>query len=302
MTRTGKSPKLSQSRPEPFVEIHSRDALGAGLANGSIARIRSRSGAMQARVVWSDEMRRGEVFVPMHWTDGFASEGRVGPLIAASVDPHSGQPELKHTPVALEPVALAWYGFALCREPLQIETATYQVRARGAGYWRHELAGMEPASDWAAWARRRFGADGEWVELSDDKAGSYRGARLVDGRLQSCVFISAKTRLPDRHWLGQLFALPSLDDPERAGLLAGKPTDGTALAGPIVCACFAVGRDALVEAIASQKAASRQDIGRLLRAGTNCGSCIPEINDLLVRHRPESFAETAAVESEVAAS
>jgi assimilatory nitrate reductase catalytic subunit len=256
---------------------------------------------MQARVVWSDEMRRGEVFVPMHWTRSLASQGRVGPLIAAAVDPHSGQPELKHTPVALEPLALGWYGFALGREPLPFEPDGYQVQARGEGYWRHELAGAEAATDWGAWARQRFGADGVWVELSDGKAGSYRGARLVDGRLQACVFVSAKTRLPDRTWLGQLFALPQLSEVERMSLLAGRPADGTALAGPIVCACFAVGRDALVDAIVSQNATDVKLIGRLLKAGTNCGSCIPELNGLLARHRPAEPALPASTAPEAVA-
>jgi NAD(P)H-nitrite reductase large subunit len=77
-------------------------------------------------------------------------------------------------------------------------------------------------------------------------------------------------------------------------LLAGRPADGAALAGPIVCACFSVGRDALVDAIVSQKATDVNAIGRLLRAGTNCGSCIPEINGLLDRHALGDVADHVA--------
>lgn len=56
--------------------------------------------------------------------------------------------------------------------------------------------------------------------------------------------------------------------------------------GPIICACYAVGRDALVRAIANQEATTVKEIGRLLNAGSNCGSCIPELNGLLAEHRP----------------
>ena len=67
---------------------------------------------------------------------------------------------------------------------------------------------------------------------------------------------------------------------ERADLLAGAVAERQAC-GPILCACHQVGRDAILEAIASQGLASVEAIGRALRAGTNCGSCIPELRRLL---------------------
>ena len=284
MTRTGKSARLSQTRPEPFVAIPSRDAIAVGIANNGIARIRSPHGEMIARVEWCDDLRRGEVFVPMHWTAELASAGRVGALIGAVVDPHSGQPELKATPVAVEPLEMAWYAFALSREPLAIDRGLYSVRSRGAGYWRYELAGIDHGTGWAAWARDRLGAEGEWMEFADTRGGSYRGARLVAGRLAGCLFVSPASRLPDRGWLGLLFGSDSLSDGERAALLAGRAVEGATDIGPIVCACFAVGRDALVRAIANGEAVSVPEIGKLLRAGTNCGSCVPELNGLIAAH------------------
>jgi assimilatory nitrate reductase catalytic subunit len=303
MTRTGKSPRLAQTKAEPCIEINTRDAIADGLANGSIARIASEGGEMLARVVWSDEIRRGQVFVPMHWTAQLARAGRVGPLIAAAVDPVSGQPELKHTPVRVQPLTVAWYGFVLNREALDPGAvldpgeAPYVVGARGAGYWRYELAGDTDRRDWAPWARQWLGADGDWVDFADS-AGGYRGARLDNGRLSGCVFISPKTRLPDRNWLGRLFAREALNDSERASLLAGRPADGAASLGPIICACFSVGRDALIRAIAGQEVTDVKAIGRLLKAGTNCGSCVPELNGLLSAHRP---AADAGAEGQTAA-
>jgi len=282
MTRTGKSARLSQTRPEPFVQINTHDAIRIGLPNGSVARVRSARGSLLARVQWSDDIRAGEVFVPMHWTAETASAGRVGPLIAAAVDPVSGQPELKATPVAVEPVRFGWYGFILSRRRLPLDASLYAVCSRGDGHWRYELAG-DGVPDWPQWAREQFGAGGDWVEFADPSGGSYRGAQLVAGRLSACAFIAPMTRLPDRSWLGQLFASDRLSDSERLSLLSGRPADGMAT-GPVICACHAVGRDALVRAIASQEVASVRDIGRLLKAGTNCGSCIPELNGLLAEH------------------
>jgi assimilatory nitrate reductase catalytic subunit len=65
-------------------------------------------------------------------------------------------------------------------------------------------------------------------------------------------------------------------------LLSGKSTNGLANAGPIVCACFGVGRNTICEAIAAG-ARSAADIGAKLKAGTNCGSCIPELKRLVAQ-------------------
>ncbi|MEI9925281.1 MAG: (2Fe-2S)-binding protein [Bradyrhizobium sp.] len=58
--------------------------------------------------------------------------------------------------------------------------------------------------------------------------------------------------------------------------------DGLATAGPIVCACFGVGRTTICDAIAAG-AGSAAEIGTRLKAGTNCGSCIPELKRLIAQ-------------------
>ena len=65
-------------------------------------------------------------------------------------------------------------------------------------------------------------------------------------------------------------------------LLSGKSMDGLADTGPIVCACFGVGRNTICDTIAGG-ARSAADIGAKLKAGTNCGSCIPELKRLIAQ-------------------
>ena len=65
-------------------------------------------------------------------------------------------------------------------------------------------------------------------------------------------------------------------------LLSGKSSDGLASAGPIVCACFGVGRTTICDAIAAG-ARTAAEIGARLKAGTNCGSCIPELKRLIAQ-------------------
>jgi assimilatory nitrate reductase catalytic subunit len=63
-------------------------------------------------------------------------------------------------------------------------------------------------------------------------------------------------------------------------LLSGRSGEGLASAGPIVCACYGVGRAAICDAITAG-AVTAAEIGARLKAGTNCGSCIPDLKRLI---------------------
>jgi assimilatory nitrate reductase catalytic subunit len=80
----------------------------------------------------------------------------------------------------------------------------------------------------------------------------------------------------------ELFAAGPLTDDQRRMLLSGKPAQGLAAAGPVVCACFGVGRNTICDAIAAG-ARSAAELGLRLKAGTNCGSCIPELKRLIAQ-------------------
>jgi assimilatory nitrate reductase catalytic subunit len=283
MTRTGKSARLMAHSPEPFVDMHPEDVRLAGLRVGEFVRVVTRWGSMLARLKASGEMPRRMIFVPMHWNDTVSSAARVGALVNPVVDPVSGEPESKHTPARVCTYAVAWQGFALASGPLTLEDATLWSRTHGAGFERYEMAGRRVRGDWAPWARRLLGAtgDADWLEYVDRAAGVYRAALLREDRLQGCVFLSPRPDLPPRSWLSSLFAKSALTQADRAGLLMGRPAATAADVGAVVCSCFNVGRNTLIEAIRAQSLGSAQAIGERLRAGTNCGSCIPELKALL---------------------
>ncbi|MDB5729063.1 MAG: nasA, partial [Noviherbaspirillum sp.] len=111
MTRTGKSPKLADHIAEPFIDIHPQDALLCGVREGELARVSTRWGSMVARVQHGGGIARGSVFVPIHWNNQTASDARVGALVNPAVDPVSGEPEFKHTPVRVDEFRVEWHGF-----------------------------------------------------------------------------------------------------------------------------------------------------------------------------------------------
>ena len=147
--------------------------------------------------------------------------------------------------------------------------------------WRYELAGERLPVSWPDWADAVLGPRTERIELHDKAGGRYRGASVVGGRLQECLFVAPTKQLPSRTWLGGLFAHEALDDAARSAVLAGRPTKAGEDSGPIVCSCFSVGRSTLLRAIRTQELVTAADIGKALRAGTNCGSCVPELKALL---------------------
>ncbi len=286
LTRTGWSARLSAHTVEPYVDVHPADAARVGVSDGGLARIASRWGEAIARVRVTDAVRDGSVFVPMHWNDQFSNAGCIDRVVNPATDPVSGEPEFKHTPVHLAALKPAWHGFLLSRRRLTLKNVLYWSCARGSGLWRYELAGEELPKDWAAAARAVLCTpDGrvEWIEYFDNAARRYRAARLTGGKLESCIFIGPDPQLPPREWLAGLFALDGLDAVTRAGILAGTPPKGQKEAGRQVCACFGVGEATLCEAIRGG-CTSVEALGVRLKAGTNCGSCVPELKALIARH------------------
>ena len=280
MTRTGMVPRLNAHQPEPFVQVHLADAKQ--LQDGGLARLTSRHGSMLARVQVSADQRPGSVFVPMHWNDVFAKSARVDALVAPITDPISGQPESKHTPVRVESYQPAWQGFVLSRERLELPDASYCACSQGVGYWRHEIAGESLPEDWRSRVKTALGGSAELIEYRDAAMGRYRAACINDGRLEAVFFIAADYRLPEREWLASLFDRTQLESAELAGLLAARPPRGAAAdTGHIVCACFSVGEKTILNAIQAQGLNSVEAVGQCLKAGTGCGSCVPEIRRLL---------------------
>jgi assimilatory nitrate reductase catalytic subunit len=64
-------------------------------------------------------------------------------------------------------------------------------------------------------------------------------------------------------------------------LLSGRSAQGLVDSGPLVCTCFGIGLKAIRAAIATRAAANVEEIGRALKAGTNCGSCLPELKRIV---------------------
>jgi assimilatory nitrate reductase catalytic subunit len=85
--------------------------------------------------------------------------------------------------------------------------------------------------------------------------------------------------------MDRCFAEERLSQEQRRALLSGRDID-VPETGAIVCSCFQVGERQIAAAV-RQGSTTVEALGEQLRCGTNCGSCIPELRELIGSSVPE---------------
>jgi len=285
MTRTGLSPRLSAHLAEPFLDIHPEDARKQQISAADLVEVRNPHGASILRARISTDVTQGQVFAPIHWTGETAPSARIDAVVAAATDPVSGQPESKASVVNVTRFNAAWYGFAVSAREMS-PTCTYWAQSPTKSGFRAELAGTDPVQDWQAAARDLFGLlDAEVTAVEDTRRGITRLAFHQNGQLVAALFISAEPVAVMRDYLATLPQAPAL------GLLSGRAPADRPDPGPVLCSCFDVGVNTILTAIETQGLLSVEAIGEALQAGTNCGSCRPELATLLASTQQKEAAQ-----------
>ena len=277
MTRTGLSPTLSRHRREPLLEVHPLDGAEQGLVHEGLARVSTRYGEAVYRVAFTEKQARGTAFVPMHWTDALAGEGRTNRLPGQHHDPISGQPGFKNVLAAIAPLAPDWRAFLLTREAVSPD-ALYWVRSRVEGGWLTELAGMGTIDCTVLLP------PGQVSEVADRTRGMLRVlVRNEADAILAMLYVTRSGQLPDRDWVSRQFAQ---DDAQPSELLAARPATPQPDRGALVCVCHDVGEMQVLAAIEAG-AETAAAVGAATCAGTNCGSCRPIIKRLLESRRAQ---------------
>jgi len=410
MTRTGLAPQLNQHQSVPTVTIHPNDAQQLGLATDDFVQLyrRYNDGVLAdndtndstvstvlasevavshvlAQVAISDALRVGDAFMPMHWSNAFASFARMGTLVPTVVDPHSGQPELKNSAISITPVPMQAFGKILVHPDwqdaviVQLRTilADFNTqRVKEALFERETGANLNqtsssqlPALTWNLshqtnsvlinlaspitsvsdtlsapefWQQFAESMQTPLHSLSQPSSGSslkspsnplsnsllqtvatntaftinkqHDQLRLivtqssydtaVDNRATDSITPDTKVpseqlimavylaptlqQLPSVHWLDSCFAdanqIPS--NQRYKWLLAGRPASGYIDPGTLVCSCMLVGENIIINAITKHDCTSATAVGKQCRAGTNCGSCVAQINELIAEYAP----------------
>jgi assimilatory nitrate reductase catalytic subunit len=287
MTRTGKVPRLMEHETAPSLAIHPQDAVARGISNQGLVQVENGHGRLVMRALFDPDLRQGDIFASMHWTDQFTSSGPAGRLVHALTDPLSGQPDLKGTPVKVGPLAENWHGI-LFRADAGLPVLGPEIwwaRTPLAKGWRVELAGQKKLEEEIcseAALRRLLGinAEAELVSYSDPRKNLFRYAGFSGGILKAAVFFAGPGQRLGETGRVQALLGDAVGSADRLALLAGRTG---AAPGKIICACFSVSETQIRDAIHNRGIASTEGLGKALKAGTNCGSCLPELKKLLMR-------------------
>jgi assimilatory nitrate reductase catalytic subunit len=315
MSRTGTIGRLFGHVPEPSVELHPQELSRLGLKDGDLVHITSRRGSLVLPVQASEAVAVAQGFIAMHWGEEYVS-GRnsqgelmfgVNALTTPAFCPRSKQPELKHCAVKVLKAEMPWrlLGVAWLPEDqaAQARQALRQLMGRFAyatcvpfGHERsgvlfraaaYEAPPVEAIDEIEALLGLTAKGTGHPLRYEDRRRGQRRTMRLSrqgeDSRLDAFVLagdISAESwiktllqeQLPAQAY-GRLLLVPGSRAP---GALAPR--------GKQVCACFNVSEPQINEVLARCTGSEEQRLGELqqaLKCGTNCGSCVPALKQLV---------------------
>ena len=302
MSRTGTIARLFNHAGEPRLAMNARDMERRRLAEGDVARLTSRRGELMVRVEASEQMRSGQVFLPMHWGSQFMNSAGVNALTQPAFDPLSKQPELKHAAIEVEAVDLPYQVVAMRRfdasdgaavqglrdalQPLlkSFDFATLTLSGRDntvimlRGYAATPIAGdVLDALD------RLFDlADaGRTMRYVDARRRVEKAALVETGIVQS-VCLSGETAAHE--WLKNMMVEGAPAEAMRPWILApvSAPPRGSFNRGKIVCNCLDVAETEITALLA--EGAGLAQLQARLKCGTECGSCVPELKRMCQQH------------------
>ena len=310
MTRTGSVAQLFAHAPEPAVLLSPADMERRLLKNGDLVHLTSRRGTQILPAQSSDDMRAGQAFVAMHWGEEYVS-GRAGglpgeanfgvnALTSPALCPSSKQPELKHAAIKILKAELPWhlvvFGWVEQAKALQLQQALRpylrQFAYASATLFGREQSGvlLRAADDYPADVavmheiEALFGLQSAQVLRYDDaRKGTSRRIMVQSSKLTAVLLsgdISAEVWLKSYldeglsvESLGRLLLMPS-----------SKAPAGFQARGRIVCNCLNVSEAEIIDALKGRQGLAHNlliDIQQKLKCGTNCGSCVPELKQLI---------------------
>ncbi len=319
MSRTGTLGRLFGHVREPALQMHPQDMARRLLAEGDLVHVTSRRGSILVPVQASKEQEMSQVFLAMHWGEEFLS-GRssngtrlagVNALTTPTFCPDSKQPEFKHAAVKVLKADLPWTLLAMAWLPadqvLAARSALQQLMgafdfASCVPFANTPPAGTEERQGLlfrAAAAEAAPAALLEQIEAILQLQGAeivrYADAKRGQRRAMRLQRVGADTRLDGFLLGGDTSAqgwISSLLQEEQAAQAYGralllpvaKPPVAVVSLGKVVCTCFNVRDIAIEDNLRTSSGNPAERLAKLqaaLQCGTNCGSCVPELQRMV---------------------
>lgn len=274
MTRTGNVSKLSGHDDIPCVQTHPDDALDLGLQDYDMVQIGNGLGQYTAQVKITTDVKRKQLFCPIHWSDQFAKNAVVSSLVSSHVDPVSGQPQLKSGLVSIEKVnGYKWARIASLKPINRLDFDYWTQTKTARGYI--SLVGFSSHVDWLKWCRMNVNKDVRLTRFVSDKNDTHTILGARDDSIELLLYSHGEAaQLPSFNWLATAF------DENQTARLPTMIRSEVGSKNATICSCFGTSKKA-IEASIKGGASDVFELGSQLGCGSKCGSCKPELSALI---------------------
>ncbi|WP_031780484.1 nitrate reductase [Vibrio diabolicus] len=276
MTRTGHIAHLAASELEPTVYMNTLSATQNRLKAGQLIKLfqpTSNTG-IYAKVAIDEGLGFQELFMSMHWAGRYGGESSVNAIVNSVKDPISGQPAFKSSYVEVQDAAVKTYGMFI---GTQFDSGKFLYSAFQAesnlGIWRFAHDKRPKKQSFCRTEKsRRITIDIAlgWLAVDYDLVGDVRIIRSV-------LVVSSEPIQTDYTNFTGLIGKPM----ELSQLFTITQSQSSA---KLVCSCFRVTDKQIHDAMEKQDCTSLTQLQNKLKCGTNCGSCVSQIKQMLDSH------------------
>ena len=294
MSRTGTAAQLFGHVEQAQISLHPDDLRSRRLRDGQLVRVKSRRGELVLPVLADEQTRPGQAFIPMHWGDRFLKGLGVNVLTQPAFDPISKQPELKQSGINVQPVDLPWELFVLVEGDVQKRFDALRPLCEEFAFASFGLAGRErsalliraadvraPAVELLSRIDVLLGLDtGPVLVYDDPRRAVGKRVKIEEGRI-TAIRLTGETAARD--WLRGVWESGQTDNALRRWFLAplSAPPGGMTTADKTLCNCMNVSASAIRKGI--EQGLDMKGLKGALGCGTQCGSCVPEIQRMLAK-------------------
>ncbi|HHF3123923.1 TPA: nitrate reductase [Vibrio diabolicus] len=289
MTRTGHIAHLAASELEPTVYMNTLSATQNRLKAGQLTKLfqpTSNTG-IYAKVAIDEGLGFQELFMSMHWAGRYGGESSVNAIINSAKDPISGQPAFKSSYVEVQDAAVKTYGMFI---GTQFDSGKFLYSAFQAesnlGIWRFAHDKRPKKQSFCRTEKsRRITIDiaQGWLAVDYDLVGDVRIIRSV-------LVVSSEPIQTDYTNFTHLIGKPM----ELSQLLTITQSQSSA---KLVCSCFRVTDKQIHDAMEKQDCTSLTPLQNKLKCGTNCGSCVSQIKQMVDSHQYQKGKQQASQQS-----
>ncbi|HHX8583653.1 TPA: nitrate reductase [Vibrio diabolicus] len=289
MTRTGHIAHLAASELEPTVYMNTLSATQNRLKAGQLIKLfqpTSNTG-IYAKVAIDEGLGFQELFMSMHWAGRYGGESSVNVIVNSVKDPISGQPAFKSSYVEVQDAAVKTYGMFI---GTQFDSGKFLYSAFQAesnlGIWRFAHDKRPKKQSFCRTEKsRRITIDIAlgWLAVDYDLVGDVRIIRSV-------LVVSSEPIQTDYTNFTGLIGKPM----ELSQLLTITQSQSSA---KLVCSCFRVTDKQIHDAMEKQDCTSLTQLQNKLKCGTNCGSCVSQIKQMVDSHQHQKGKQQASQQS-----